>query len=980
MSSVDIDWRKIRPLEGNRHHGFEELCAQLAEKEAPEGSLFVRKGTPDAGVECFATLKGGTEWGWQAKYVHSLGAKQWAELDDSIRTAINKHPKLVRYFVCVPYDRPDARVARQKSCMDRWDEHVKKWTKLASNHGRKIEFFYWGKHELLDRLSKPEHLGRLRFWFDTRIFDDSWFSARLSESIRAAGPRYTPEIHVDLPIAREFEAFGRTNRLFDEIKAHARTIRQRIQSIEHGEKSTSEPTIKNATATLSTQVAGILVALGAMKPQPTGTLSFKRIADEIAKAEAACDDVARTLAESERTHEIRAKGKAEARSFYQTNPFRDRRSRFLSLSLELRSTHEALDHAQRMAGGSLMLLRGDWGTGKSHLLCDVATRRLAEDRPTILLMGQRFASEEEPWTQALQHLDLDDLSAEEFVGTLEAAAQTSGSRALVMIDAINEGKGRSIWPGHLSAFLAHIERSPWIGVVLSVRSSYEKVVIPDDVLSRAADVTHEGFADHEYDATKKYFDFYGLELPSTPLLVPEFRKPLFLKTLCKGLSDNGERRLPRGFHGITAVFDLHLDAVNRVLAQPMRLDFSPKDHLVKKALEAISNALLESDEEWLPLAKAREIVDRLLPNRGFEQSLYRGLVVEGVLIEEVPRRRDGKQEEGVRIGYERMADHLAAKTLIGRIDPNDLSSAFAKGGPLAFLSDREQRPYVSPGLLEALCVQIPEQFAQELSTLAPGVDGRWGFASAFRQSLVWRAAEACSDDTLKVLKSVDEHADDRTESLDVLLTVATLPEHRLNARFLDRQLWRNSMPDRDAWWSTFLHRAWGTHGAVDRLVDWASSLQPGVLLDEGAVDLSALAISWMLSTSNRFLRDRATKALVCLLTGRLPAVVRLVDHFADVNDPYILERIYSVAYGTVMRCHDPGPAGQLAKRVYQHVFAAGRPPAHILLRDYARGVVERALYLGAKINVDAAKIRPPYASQWPTIPTKEDIECVFRSS
>jgi hypothetical protein len=269
----------------------------------------------------------------------------------------------------------------------------------------------------------------------------------------------------------------------------------------------------------------------------------------------------------------------------------------------------------------------------------------------------------------------------------------------------------------------------------------------------------------------------------------------------------------------------------------MRLDFSPKDHLVKKALEAISNALLESDEEWLPLAKAREIVDRLLPNRGFEQSLYRGLVVEGVLIEEVPRRRDGKQEEGVRIGYERMADHLAAKTLIGRIDPNDLSSAFAKGGPLAFLSDREQRPYVSPGLLEALCVQIPEQFAQELSTLAPGVDGRWGFASAFRQSLVWRAAEACSDDTLKVLKSVDEHADDRTESLDVLLTVATLPEHRLNARFLDRQLWRNSMPDRDAWWSTFLHRAWGTHGAVDRLVDWASSLQPGVLLDEGAVDL-----------------------------------------------------------------------------------------------------------------------------------------------
>jgi hypothetical protein len=130
----------------------------------------------------------------------------------------------------------------------------------------------------------------------------------------------------------------------------------------------------------------------------------------------------------------------------------------------------------------------------------------------------------------------------------------------------------------------------------------------------------------------------------------------------------------------------------------------------------------------------------------------------------------------------------------------------------------------------------------------------------------------------------------------------------------------------------------------------------------------------MLTTPNRFLRDRATKALVSLLTGRLAAAARLVERFADVDDPYVAERVYAVAYGIAMRCHDPEAVGVLAMCVYRHVFASERPPPHILLRDYARGVVERALHLGSAIDVVPDRIRPPYKSTWPTIPTDEDIK------
>ena len=70
-----------------------------------------------------------------------------------------------------------------------------------------------------------------------------------------------------------------------------------------------------------------------------------------------------------------------------------------------------------------MLLTGNAGTGKTHLLCDVARGRVKAEHPTVLLMGQQFISLENPWTQALDQLDLRELSIEKFIGALESAAQ-----------------------------------------------------------------------------------------------------------------------------------------------------------------------------------------------------------------------------------------------------------------------------------------------------------------------------------------------------------------------------------------------------------------------------------------------------------------------------------------------------------------------------------------------------------------------------
>lgn len=183
------------------------------------------------------------------------------------------------------------------------------------------------------------------------------------------------------------------------------------------------------------------------------------------------------------------------------------------------------------------------------------------------------------------------------------------------------------------------------------------------------------------------------------------------------------------------------------------------------------------------------------------------------------------------------------------------------------------------------------------------------------------------------------------------------------------------MPDRDAWWSIFLHSQYGEHGAVDRLVDWAWTAEDKSHINDEAVRLCAIALAWFLTTSNRFLRDRATKALVALLTSRIHILRQVILEFLDVDDWYVLERLYAVAYGCAMRSTDDTAIAQLAYSVYSWVFENNKPIPHILLRDYARGVVEMALSHNISLQIDVARIRPPYKSTWfSNIPSDDELK------
>jgi len=951
----------------------------LARYEAiPEGT-FTRKGKPDAGVECFWTLPDGSEWGWQAKYfVTSPTSSQWGQVDHSVKRFLETHPRMTTFTIAMPYDLPDARKDNQESALEKWNDHVEKWQGWAADQGRTVEFEYWGASEIVDRLSQDQHCGRVFFWFQRDYFSAQWFMDRIGENIADAGPRYTPELDVELPIAQVFDGLGRTDAFYARLKGWVSRIRKNLLSIGRVQELFTE--IDKALQELQGDANALCQALSAIDEKSVATIDYSHILQLLEQAQAkirVCRD-----AVAEEAKHIRANAnRSEQSSQYQSSPtdwIRNVEYDLHRLDSDLIDLNDYLEDKEATAANvGALLLVGEAGKGKTHLFCDVAERRNQAELPTVLLLGEHFA--DNVWSHILERLDLPGRSRAEMLGALEASAQVKGRKALILIDALNEGADLTIWRNRLRSFLQILARYEWISVAISVRSSYEDLVIPADLgEDQLVRLEHQGFTGVEYEATRRFFDHYNIEQPSIPLLNPEFQTPLFLKVFCKGLANKGLARIPRGRHGITAIFNFFVDSIYDRIRPPDRLNLSPHSDIVWDAISRITDLMARRTTDWLPAAEAERVVNAGLPQRGYTNSLFYHLLSEGLLAKDCFRTKEDGLVEGVRFAYQRLADHLITQHLLDRYLTDEPAEAFETDTPLrALVYERESwwRPY-ERGLIEALSIQIPERTGRELVTLVPDLEKSWYICQAFVESVLWRNPGAFSDETLDCVNQCTKFEDLTNRFLSVLLTVAVDPAHPYNADFLHRRLMRDEMADRDAWWSIFLYEQYEEQGAVDRLVDWAWASNDKSHIEDESIHLCGVALAWFLTTSHRFLRDQATKALVNLLTDRLGVLRRLLEQFQTVNDLYVLERLLAVAYGCAMRSADDEEIEALAQDIYDWLFSEGNPPAHILLRDYACGVIEYALHRGLSFSGDMSKIRPPYQSNWIEIQTEEEIEAL----
>lgn len=624
-----------------------------------------------------------------------------------------------------------------------------------------------------------------------------------------------------------------------------------------------------------------------------------------------------------------------------------------------------------------MLLVGDALIGKTHLLCDMAKERINNNLPTIIILGQHLISNEPPWNQIIKELGL-NCSQEEFIKELDSWAKRKSARVIIMIDALNEGNGKVIWYEKIGGFLEELKEYPNIGLVVSVRSSELNDTIRQDITENYfVKVTHQGFQGIEYHALSTYCKAFGLTMPKIPVINPAFLNPGFLYILCKGLKNKGETHIPMGSKGLIFVFENFIESIHERIYVKSYLGYDKFTNLVNKALNSIAKRMIERNQTWIEYEEAKTIVNNFLPGREDDRSLFKALLSEGLINRD--RFIVDKDEEvyGIRFSYQKFENYLLARYLLDTyLDKENPQKSFSKDDKLGFIfKDRKNWPN-NLLIIEAFFIMIPERVNKEVFDLIPELSKYEIMCEKFIDSLMWRNTSTINKETLNhINKSIATQNGMINRVLDVFITLASDIDHPYNANFLHKKLISCKLAERDDFWSKFIHYEYGQKRSVDRLIDWAWSNDDKSYIDDKSVELCATVITWFFTSSNRILRDRSTKALVMLMLDRIHIFNELIPKFLKVNDYYVLERLLGTAYGCVLRSSDNNNIRRLALNIYEWIFKNGKPPIHILLREYARGIIEFALYKGIELEIDLKKITPPYGSKWiSNIPTKEALQ------
>lgn len=145
------------------------------------------------------------------------------------------------------------------------------------------------------------------------------------------------------------------------------------------------------------------------------------------------------------------------------------------------------------------------------------------------------------------------------------------------------------------------------------------------------------------------------------------------------------------------------------------------------------------------------------------------------------------------------------------------------------------------------------------------------------------------------------------------------------------------MSDRDATFIPIFDELYSNHdSALYRLVEWGLVHASKQAITDDIAESYAIILSWLLISPNNELRDKATKAIIYILNSHMPALLFLMRIFEEIDDPYISERIYAVAFGCVVNEDSPQQVRALAEHVYKNIFDKDVVYPNILLRTYAK--------------------------------------------
>ena len=656
-----------------------------------------------------------------------------------------------------------------------------------------------------------------------------------------------------------------------------------------------------------------------------------------------------------------------------------------------------MDEVEELIGEGLVALLADAGGGKTQLAAQL-TAPQEEGRPAGILLHGSNLHRGQTLHDLARHFSINGnplTSMESLLSSLDAAGKRAGCRLPVLIDGLNEAENPKDWKPALYSLSEIVKGYPNVLVVCTLRTgerrreeqrwgqdpqannreSFAVMSLPNDIRR----IESEGFGGDVDDAIDKYFSHFKINPGDADIPVELLQHPLTLRIFCQVTNPKRESEVKIDYFpaSLSPLLEKYVSNACERISQMTNLSYSYSTADVELAVYKLGIELWKGKQREINEKIYRKTVSD--SDRSWDSSIVNLLAQEGIVFKNPGAERG---EFVITPTHDAIGGYIIANALLLK-HASDMTFEWLKESEViaSFAGDNSHE----------LAIDI----FHSLVTLAPRrMHGRqiWkevldSFRNAALRFTTELEAEYLDRDTIAALLALlNDNPKERKRLFSRLQGTRGAANHPLNAVFLDTALRTMTVSERDLSWTEWIRAA--RNERVNDLIAmefrWKKDLSTRTPSDR----LRAKWVMWLLVSTDRELRDVATRALYWFGCGDPEGLFEESLESLRINDPYVPERMLAASYGVAMTRHvdlcDQAfvntTLSEYARCLYDAMFAEGAPfsTTHSLMREYGYRVLEIVSMYNPNLfsSSEIKRSKPPFLDgglrEWRESKTSKD--------
>lgn len=317
------------------------------------------------------------------------------------------------------------------------------------------------------------------------------------------------------------------------------------------------------------------------------------------------------------------------------------------------------------------------------------------------------------------------------------------------------------------------------------------------------------------------------------------------------------------------------------------------------------------------------------------------------------------------LGYDLLRDYMYTLEILARNPDSDSLYKYIEND-LFCIKDGSIHNYGNKSIYISLLAMLDEEENKKMLGIVDALKDIYDkdeLIDEYISSFSWRDNSKVSKDYIYDL--VDKYSIGVDTFIDMILENSLRVDSKLNAYYMHEMFENMKLNVRDMEWTIYINGLFDKSNRLYQLIDlFEHDLQSCRELLDNECELVLLLFGWILSASNRNLRDHTSKVIYNILYTFFNKISWFIEKFAHVNDYYIVERVYCICLGVISKITDIKINKEVALIVYTSVFSDKEVIQDVKVREFAYLIIVKCIkFVGSIEGIDINQIKPPYNSE-----------------